>query len=354
MPRSSCTISLFKNDLSPTRLTKGKCPVKNCSSSLLEVPFQKWLIPFCPEHGIRIHKSSGFVYYNGPLKPEQIQATRRNINFHTDYYVSNFIEKANKLESHRLCYESSEDAVSYNIFTELLSKPPALKKLISHITGRQIHDDVKLYLWGGEINLEKNTFTHYKPLLDVRKALEPGRTGVPKPPTEPDIMLVIPKKLVVCIEAKFSSKNPLAEDETKLKKRKRTSRELIEDYCHKNKIIDTCKIFDFNNTPSHFYEQLFRNIVFAASMAKLEGAAEWRVVNLRNKHVMNLKQGRPESAPVMRNIRSILTPKHKKHFSHLTWEEIYNIAIKDDPALANLTWYMKNKSLKCSRAFNVL
>ena len=115
----------------------------------------------------------------------------------------------------------------------------------------------------------------------------------------------------------------------------------------------TNDIFDFQNRPSRFYEQLFRNIVFAASMAKLAGIENWYVVNLRSQHVMNLKKGKPESTPVVRNIRSTLRPKYKKRFLHLTWEDIYYRSVKGNPHLSNLSWYMKNKTLSCRRAFNI-
>ncbi len=89
-------------------------------------------------------------------------------------------------------------------------------------------------------------------------------------------------------------------------------------------------------------------------MAKLEGSADWYVVNLRNQHVMNLKRGKPESMPILRNIRSILKPKYKKRFTHLTWEGMFEKIMKGDERLVNLTWYLKNKSLACGRAFNFL
>ncbi|MFC1621280.1 hypothetical protein ACFL2G_03140 [Candidatus Omnitrophota bacterium] len=308
-------------------------------------------LPYCPEHGIRIH-SSGFVYYNGPSKEDLIVATKRNLMFYNDYYTANFLKKENKLESGRLCYESSEDAVSYNVFTEMLSDGYALKKLVAYITKKNITDNVELYLWGGKIDLKNNKFSPYKPLLDVRRHLE---RDIKNFGTEPDIMLVVPGKAVICIEAKFGSKNPIAKEKKETEGEKPKAREkLIERYCKKNKIIDASTIFDFSNIPKLFYEQLFRNIVFAASMAKLSGASEWHVINLRNQHVMNLKKGRPESLPIMRNMRSILKPKHKRRFSHLTWEQIYNIAVKGNENLYDLTWYLKNKSLGCGRAFNVL
>ena len=203
-----------------------------------------------------------------------------------------------------------------------------------------------------QIDLKNNSFVQYKPLIEVRKHLE---RDIRQFATEPDIMLIIPKKLVICIEAKFGSKNPITKEQKEnIGEKPKSKVKLIERYCTKNTMIDTNELFNFSNAPKLFYEQLFRNIIFAASMAKLESNADWYVVNLRNQHVMNLKRGKPESMPIMRNIRSILKPKYKKRFTHLTWEDIYNKAIKGNKELANLMWYLKNKSLNCGRAFNIL
>jgi len=350
MATSSCTVSFFRNDLQ--RTDGHKCPVKNCSSKNLDkVKFQKFLVPFCPEHGIRIH-SSGFVYYNGYSETDLIAATKRNLFFYPDCYVSNFFKKGNKMESGRLCYESSEDAVSYNVFTALLSDMSALKKLVGFIAKEEIRDDVNLYLWGNNIDLTSGKSEPYPHLQKIREHLE---KDIRQFKTEPDIMLIVPKKLVICIEAKFGSKNPIATDKTEAEgeKPKRMDR-LIERYYDKNDLIKSYDIFDFATKPTMvFFEQLFRNIIFAASMAHLEKAEKWYVVNLRNEHLMNLKRGGPESMPVMRSVRSILKPEYKKRFLHLTWEDIYEMAVKDNPNLYNLSWYLKNKSLSCGRAFNI-
>jgi len=355
--KSSCTTTFTRNDLQKTRLLSEKCPIKHCRVNIAKhkVPFQRYkgqmrYLPFCPEHGIRIH-SNGFVYYNGPSKDDLVTATIRNLPFHANYYVSNFFRKGAKMESGRLCYENSEDAVSYNVFTELLYNRDALNKLTKAIIKEPLRKPVELYLWGGKIDLDNNKFLPYQPLIDVRKHLE---SDIRMFATEPDIMLVVPKHAVICIEAKFGSKNPIAKEKKSNagEKPKHTSK-LIKRYCEKNSIIDMSKIFDFTTLPHPFYEQIFRNIVFAASMAKLENAPKWYVVNLRNQHVMNVKQGKPESHPILRNIRSMLQPKYKKRFTHLTWEQIYDIAIRDDVNLANLSWYMKTKSLNCRRAFNI-
>ena len=358
MSQSSCAISFYRHDLQHTRLSRGQCPVRNCQTDINrhKVPFQRYrgrmrYLPFCPEHGIRIHKN-GFVYYNGPSQSDTEISTRRNLMFHSDHYIRHFLHKGTKVESERLCYENSEDALSYNVFTELLSHGDVLKQLVGQISRRKIHEDVDLYLWGSKIDLKNGTVTTYPPLDTVRQRLE----GDIKPfGTEPDIILVVPNQVVICIEAKFGSKNPIAEDKEAREgeKPKRMDR-LLKRYCGRNTLIDSRTIIDDEKMPKLFYEQLFRNIIFAASMAKLEGSADWYVVNLRNQHVMNLKRGKPESMPILRNIRSILKPRYKKRFLHLTWEEIFEKVIKGHDGLADLTWYLKNKSLACGRAFNVL
>ncbi len=352
MTYSGCTISFFKNDLRRSRmgLDNPKCPVKDCSAHIHKIRFQQYQVPFCPEHGIRIHKN-GFVYCNGDSPDNLGVATKRNLLLHGDYYLEHFLGKNNKMESGRLCYENSEDAVSYNVFTSLLSDKGSLEKLFHHITKKDIPGNVELYLWGNKINFN-NKPLEYGPLRHVRDSLE---HDIDMFKTEPDIMLVIPGKAVVCIEAKFGSKNPIAMDihETPGEKPKKIDR-LIDRYCLRNKIINAGEIFiDYAKMPGLFFEQIFRNIVFAASMAKIEGTSDWYVVNLRNQHLMNLKRGEPESMPIKRNIRSILRREYKNRFSHLTWEDIYSLCVRDNIQLSNLAWYLKNKTLSYGRAFNI-
>lgn len=225
MTISSCTISFFRNDLQRIRLQQGKCPIKNCVVNIQhhQAPFKQYkgemiYLPFCPEHGIRMHKNT-FVYYNGPSEEDLVTATKRNLMFHTQYYVANFLNKSNKAESHRLCYESSEDAVTYNVFTELLSDGRALKKLVRYITRKEISEDVELYLWGVKIDLKNNKLTRYDPLSPLSKVRKHLEFDIKNFKTGPDIMLIVQKKILICIEAKFGSKNPVAEPKEEEKRR---------------------------------------------------------------------------------------------------------------------------------------
>ena len=106
MPRSNCTISFYRNDLQKTRPKQGKCPVKNCAADIDQnkAPFQRYkgkmrYLPFCSEHGIRIH-NNGFVYYNGPSGSDLTTSTRRNLMFHGQYYVDNFLKTATNWNQH--------------------------------------------------------------------------------------------------------------------------------------------------------------------------------------------------------------------------------------------------------------
>ncbi len=116
MSQSTCTMSFLRNDLQVTRLWKSKCPVKNCSTDMRrhKAPFRKEREHAVPavfsEHGILAHRN-GFVYYNGRDRTDLITATKRNLLFHRDYYIENFLKNGNKMESGRLCYENSEDAL---------------------------------------------------------------------------------------------------------------------------------------------------------------------------------------------------------------------------------------------------
>ena len=128
MATSTCTVSFFRNDLQRTRFQQGKCPVKNC----------RYKKPFCPEHGLTIHKDT-FVYYNGQTKEDKETAIKRNLMFNSEYYITNILNKSGKVGASRLCHENSEDAVTYNVFTELLCHRLALGKLVKNITMPIVH-----------------------------------------------------------------------------------------------------------------------------------------------------------------------------------------------------------------------
>ena len=95
--------------------------------------------------------------------------------------------------------------------------------------------------------------------------------------TEPDAMLVIGGELVVCVEAKFSSGNPLAYEGPVIDGAKPTDRQrLIRRY---RDLAGRATQFaiDTERMSPVLHSQLFRNVVFASEMAN---GCDWHVVNL--------------------------------------------------------------------------
>src|SRR5207244_1438256 len=68
---SDCLRHFGWKEFDPARVKKKfeQCPVQGCSATLLHIPYHDRnksgrTLPWCPEHGIRLH-SSTFVYWNG-------------------------------------------------------------------------------------------------------------------------------------------------------------------------------------------------------------------------------------------------------------------------------------------------
>ena len=117
---------------------------------------------------------------------------------------------------------------------------------MSHLTHRDTNGDVELYLWGRRIRLGKKV-EPYLPLQKVRKELEKG-IGIQ---TEPDIMLVVPGKLLICIEAKFGSDHTAANGkDVPVGQKPKKPDSIISRYCGQNRLIDSGEIFDLSKVPS--------------------------------------------------------------------------------------------------------
>src|SRR5437870_9324809 len=117
--------------------------------------------------------------------------------FAPDVVASHILDAKTKAETHRLGYEMSEDAVSWTVFAALLAAGK-LQEVARHLTGRPIETQPDLYLWGCRVALGAEDSTMFAPLCEVRDLLE---RDITRDKTEPDIMLVVPKRLVICIEA---------------------------------------------------------------------------------------------------------------------------------------------------------
>lgn len=165
-----------------------KCCIRGCRQWLRKrrAGDLKAVVLFCPDHGISLSSAPTYIYRD----------YHRNFMIATD-----LIDQVTKVEKWRLGNESSDDALSWNVFVGLL-KLGALSEPFHLFTDMKARAEPELYLWGNRIRLnEMSSFS--EELKQARANLE-ARAGLP---TEPDIMLRVPGQAMVLIEAKFGSGN---------------------------------------------------------------------------------------------------------------------------------------------------
>jgi hypothetical protein len=338
-------------------ISTSKCPMRDCSATLVNLAYGKQFdrqgepkartMPWCPDHGIRLH-SGTFVYWNGDDRREDSRLRNFIVEQHLATEIALKPGPGLKAESHRLGYEMSEDALSWNVFVSL-AVAGQLKNAAEWLTGRSLSGEPELYLWGQRIDVKNRDRGIYEPLRRVRAALE---NGIAHFGTEPDIMLVVKREMVICIEAKFGSGNPLAYDGDVKNGEKPTSRAgLLETYLGASTSASTRVVIRHENMAPRLHSQLFRNIVFASEMAE----KDWHVVNLVSKTQMSAKDNERYSfADPTADVRSYLNADTQSFFTYRTWEDLYAAVIKDVPALAELGLYMRGKSAHYRPAFDLV
>ena len=230
-----------------------------------------------------------------------------------------------------------------------LAKAGKLRETAQFLTGRGVRSEPQLYRWGERINLDGDRGARFNPLDLVRDRLE-GEIGKYK--TEPDIMLVVDGQLVVCVEAKSGSGNPLAHESNVKADEEPTSRNgLLERYLD-NSSAKTKAIIARDRIGDEFHSQLFRNVIFASEMAD---KSNWHVVNLASSTQWKDRpdaKGYSFSDPET-SVRCYLSESHRDCFSYRTWENLHQVLIRDDPALRELDSYLRPKSAYFFPAFEL-
>jgi hypothetical protein len=324
------------------------CPVRSCGASLGKAPSRWGPMPFCPVHCIRIHRSRTFVYYNGSDGDSTKAAASRNILFERDYFVRQILGNAAKAESHRICHETSEDALTWNVFSKLATEG-LLRGLASNITGRSLANEPELYLWGLRIAPGHSAAPQvFPPLIEAREVFE---RGIKHFLTEPDIMLHVPGQLLLLVEAKFTSGNTIAaasphddKPEEKPKSRAGILRRYTPDELPRGALIP-------DPAASPFYSQLYRNLVFAIHMAEQLGV-EWAVANLFSERQSSQSRAAQYRDPTG-FIHSVLPENRHERFVRYSWERLYSHHIRVLPRLNDLADYIRHKSAYCARAFDI-
>jgi hypothetical protein len=205
-------------DPGPPRLVK--CYIRDCEE-ILRPAARGFRGDLCKNHGIYCHLSGSkptFVYKD----------PRRNLITSQDLFMKKVRHNPHKLESHRFGNLHSEDGTSYSVFRSL-QEAGALYLLAQWITGKPVREEPYLYLWG--LSSSDDRFDPWPLLTEARKRFEIGRLPVARPLSEFDISLHISGELLIIIEAKHLSANPVVyRDQPRKTPQSLTMEELIELY----------------------------------------------------------------------------------------------------------------------------
>lgn len=337
-------------NLAPPNSTLRGCPVDGCTASPGKVPSQWGEMPYCPVHRIRIHAGTRtFAYYNGPDAISKRDAALRNILFERSYFKEHILGNAAKAETHRICHETSEDAMTWNVFSRL-ARGSLLPMLLSKLSPLDVKGEPELYLWGLKISLDDSSVpTLFNPLENARKTFE---KGIARFLTEPDIMLYVPGQLLVLVEAKFTSGNTIAFSNSThdLPDEKPKSRDGILKRYAPTSLSNDALLAPASSGP--FYSQLYRNLVFAKHMAN-ELGVRWGLVNLVSEKQILKRKHKVEFQDPTVFIHSLLPEKSRNQFTFYSWEQLYADLVAEAPGLDDLTDYMYNKSANCDQALAV-
>jgi hypothetical protein len=302
-----------------------RCYVRGCKE-LLRPPGGDYSGEVCPVHGIRCHSSGTYSYLD----------VRRNIIIAPDLFVSGIVENPFKYEKNRLGHEKSEDALTWNIF-RTLKECGLLHVVAQWITGLEIYEEPRLYLWG--LSISDGSFRPWDLLIAARERFE-SNLPVERPLTEPDIALYLPGYYLILIEAKFTSANPFYIDGPRRDAQSLTKTELLDIY--QDPILQMLDLEKARRAERVYY-QLWRNGVIAEWMARSTGRGTLA-------YLANLTRAGQEKGSC-EHFRGMIDTSFAERFGHLFWED-FCFRIPNLPELARLGRYLETKTAKLIQAFN--
>ena len=272
---------------------------------------------YCPSHGISVSSRPTYIY----------QEKARN--FIIDAKLALGIPK---VEAWRLGYETSEDALTWNVFRSLQCLG-GLRSFLELATGVRVTEEPDLYLWGSKIG---EVPSPWDALNEVRKDLESGFSI----PTEPDVAVESRDQVLLLCEAKLTSGNSLFRGKTQ---RFGSLGDFLARYDVGAEEADPLdRSFIERQDPDVILEQLIRNAVFAARIAKPPQLA--CLVNL-------VPAGR--EVDVERRFLPYVTGPRKLRFKRITWEEIYLLPEVQSPDGSRLRTYLERKTTNLRPAFQL-
>lgn len=291
-----------------------KCCIRDCDE-LINRRLRGKKTSFCPNHGISMSTKPTYIFRDA----------RRN------FIVGNeILKRISKVERWRLGFETSEDALTWNLFVGLYVLG-GISETFERLTGISPTEEPELYLWGNRIDSECKKWER---LREVRDALEQGLAI----PTEPDIILRVPGQAIALVEAKFGSSNPKLST-------KKTRFGSVADFLSRYKCMNGAadplnRKWISEKQDDEVLEQLCRNAIFAHWLAS--GGEQPMLINLVRQKAQN--DGQLFGQHLSKNI---------VQFHVRTWEDLYNLPVIQGVEACVLRNYLKTKTLNLEPAFNL-
>ena len=227
--------------------------------------------------------------------------------------------------------------LSWNVFRSL-QEAGCLGTLGRLLTGDTTPLEPFLLMWG--IFVTEDAFDPWNLLIAARNRFE-SHLPVERPLTEPDIMLWLPGKYLILIEAKFTSGNMTYERGPRKDHQSLTLKELLDIYHDPAlQILD----FDRARVVPQVHYQLWRNMVFSEWMSRQDHpqTKAFHVNLVRRGHEM-------ESAT---EFHGLVKPEYKNRFRRITWEQIYHVCLREE-RLSRLCRYLETKTAGLAPAFRL-
>ena len=302
----------------PLKPDHVRCCIKGCSRILERAHRQTRRDPacFCPDHGIRVSASttSPTYVYEDPSR-----------NFIVDRHLLDDVDKTVRW---RLPNETSEDALSWNVFVGL-RRLERLREVVRTFTGTTVDREPELYLWSSKIGV--NGVNRWAAICEVRKALEESHNIQ----TEPDVTIRVPGEVLILVEAKFGSANCTLASK---------------DYASVDEFLDVYeapvgsdpldRAWIGSQQEGRVLEQLCRHAVFGAWLR--EPGERVVLINLLRRCELIAKP--PEFAPH-------LNPAGPVEFSARSWEDLFPLC--ECPGGDLLIQYFRGKSYHLRPAFDL-
>jgi restriction endonuclease-like protein len=231
-----------------------------------------------------------------------------------------------KAETHRLNYENSEDAVSWNVFRSL-QEAAELPLAARALAGVDADAPVDLILWGSEIGTAEP-----RPVPAISRALERLEPTHPHQ-TEPDVVLHVPGWGWIFVEAKLSSPT------TTYSRKPERLEAWIKRYSDPLSGVFNRGMLE-KAKASAFPEQLLRNVAVAAATREPDEQAVV-IALVREKYLRRVTSWG----------RDYLSSSSPVTAGAATWEQLYQALPPNCPELASLRDYMIQKSVRLRPAF---